>query len=123
MKADIEQFQREGAVVLRGVFRDWIEPLREGFEQNLAAPSAFAIENVGSGEGGRFFEDYCNWQRIPAFKDFVLNSPAAAIAGALMQSRQVQVFHEHILVKEPGTSKPTPWHQDLPYYCVDGLQT
>ena len=106
MKADIEQFQRDGAVVLRGVFRDWIEPLREGFEQNLAAPSAFAIENVGSGEGGRFFEDYCNWQRIPAFKDFVLNSPAAAIAGALMQSRQVQVFHEHILVKEPGTSKP-----------------
>ncbi|UMZ14935.1 phytanoyl-CoA dioxygenase family protein [Pseudomonas sp. MPFS] len=123
MNPQIEEFQRNGAIVLRGVFGDWIERLREGFEQNLAEPSAFAIENVGSGEGGRFFEDYCNWQRIPAFQDFVLNSPAAAIAGQLMESQQVQVFHDHILVKEPGTSKPTPWHQDLPYYCVDGLQT
>lgn len=123
MNPQVEEFQRNGAIVLRGVFSDWIERLREGFEQNLAHPSAFAIENVGSGEGGRFFEDYCNWQRIPEFQDFVLNSPAAGIAGDLMKSRQVQVFHDHILVKEPGTSKPTPWHQDLPYYCVDGLQT
>ena len=123
MMSDVEVFQRDGAVVLRGVFTDWIERLREGFEQNLANPSQFAIENVGSGEGGRFFEDYCNWQRIPAFSDFVLNSPAAGIAGQIMQSQQVQVFHDHILVKEPGTSKPTPWHQDLPYYCVNGLQT
>jgi len=26
-------------------------------------------------------------------------------------------------VKEPGTSKATPWHQDMPYYCVSGDQT
>lgn len=121
--SNIEAFQRDGAIVLRGVFRDWIERLREGFEQNLANPSQFAIENVGIGEGGRFFEDYCNWQRIPTFTDFVRNSPAAEIAGNIMRSSQVQVFHDHILVKEPGTSKPTPWHQDLPYYCVDGQQT
>ena len=25
--------------------------------------------------------------------------------------------------KEPGTQRATPWHQDLPYYCVDGAQT
>jgi ectoine hydroxylase-related dioxygenase (phytanoyl-CoA dioxygenase family) len=35
----------------------------------------------------------------------------------------VQVFHDHVLVKEPGTSKPTPWHQDSPYYFVEGSQT
>jgi ectoine hydroxylase-related dioxygenase (phytanoyl-CoA dioxygenase family) len=28
-----------------------------------------------------------------------------------------------VLVKEPGTSKPTPWHQDGPYYFVEGEQT
>ena len=28
-----------------------------------------------------------------------------------------------MLVKEPGTQKPTPWHQDIPYYFVDGSQT
>jgi ectoine hydroxylase-related dioxygenase (phytanoyl-CoA dioxygenase family) len=122
-ESEIQKFQSDGAVVLRGVFSDWIERLREGFEQNLANPSPFAIENVEDPSRGRFFEDYCNWQRIPAFTDFVLHSPAAAIAGDMMRSRQVQIFHDHILVKEPGTNKPTPWHQDLPYYCVDGLQT
>ena len=29
-------------------------------------------------------------------------------------------FHEHVLVKEPGTREISPWHQDQPYYCVDG---
>ncbi|MFJ1254774.1 phytanoyl-CoA dioxygenase family protein [Cupriavidus sp. CuC1] len=121
--ADIETFQRDGALVLRGAFADWVTPLREGFEQNLAQPGPFAIENVGNGERGRFFEDYCNWERIQPFADFIRRSSAAAVAGHIMQAEAVQVFHEHILVKEPDTAKPTPWHQDLPYYCVDGLQT
>jgi ectoine hydroxylase-related dioxygenase (phytanoyl-CoA dioxygenase family) len=37
-----------------------------------------------------------------------------------MQSKKVNLFHEHVLIKEPGTSKKTPWHQDQPYYCVNG---
>jgi ectoine hydroxylase-related dioxygenase (phytanoyl-CoA dioxygenase family) len=116
-------YRQDGAIVIRGAFKDWVETLRAGFERNLKAPGPFAIENTGTGEAGRFFEDYCNWQRIPEFKDFILNSPAAAIAGAVMAARQVQIFHEHILVKEAGTAKPTPWHQDMPYYCVDGDAT
>jgi ectoine hydroxylase-related dioxygenase (phytanoyl-CoA dioxygenase family) len=116
-------YARDGVVVVRGVFRDWVETLRAGFERNLAAPGPFAIENVGTGESGRFFEDYCNWPRIPEFKDFIVNSPAAEIAGRIMGADRVQIFHEHILVKEPGTAKPTPWHQDMPYYCVTGRQT
>jgi ectoine hydroxylase-related dioxygenase (phytanoyl-CoA dioxygenase family) len=39
-----------------------------------------------------------------------------------MGTQRVQMFHDHILVKEPGTSKATPWHQDGPYYFVDGQQ-
>lgn len=120
---EIAAFRRDGVIVLRGVFRDWIAPLRDGFEQVLAAPGPFAIENVGNNERGRFFEDYCNWQRIEPFSRFIHQSPAAALAGQLMGARQVQIFHEHILVKEPGTAKATPWHQDIPYYCVDGAQT
>ncbi len=36
---------------------------------------------------------------------------------------EVQVFHDHVLVKEPGTTKPTPWHQNGPYCFVDGPHT
>ena len=53
----------------------------------------------------------------------ILRSPAAELAAVLMRSGTAQFFHDHVLVKEPGTSKPTPWHQDMPYYFVDGRQT
>ena len=36
-----------------------------------------------------------------------------------MQSNKVNLFHEHVLIKEKG-SKRTPWHQDQGYYCVQG---
>jgi ectoine hydroxylase-related dioxygenase (phytanoyl-CoA dioxygenase family) len=120
----VEDYRRDGAVVLRRAFVDWVEPLRRGVERNMAAPGPYGTENVRPGDGGgRFFDDYCNWQRIPEFTDFMRNSPAAAMAARLMGSREVQVFHDHVLVKEPGTPKPTPWHQDMPYYCVEGMQT
>src|SRR5258706_1830469 len=123
-RRQIEDYRRDGAVVLRGVFADWVEALRRGIERNMATPGPHGSENVLAGDGGgRFFDDYCNWQRIPEFADFMRNSSAAAMAGQLMESRQIQIFHDHVLVKEPGTPKPTPWHQDMPYYCVAGMQT
>ena len=53
----------------------------------------------------------------------IRESAAAAIAGRLMGASTVRLFHDHMLVKEPGTRQPTPWHQDQPYYNVDGSQT
>ena len=40
-----------------------------------------------------------------------------------MNSRTARFFHEHVLVKEPRTEARTPWHHDLPYYCIDGTHT
>ena len=120
--ADIDTFQRDGVVVIRGLFADYVETIRAGIDRNLAEPGPYAAENLKAGEGGRFFDDYCNWQRIPEFVDVINNSPAAAVAADLMRSKTVQMFHDHVLVKEPGTNKPTPWHQDGPYYFVDGVQ-
>jgi len=122
-QADIEAYQRDGVVLIRGLFRDYVEQLREGVERNLREPGPYAAENLKPGEGGRFFDDYCNWKRIPEFVETIHESPAAEVAADLMQSERVQVFHDHVLIKEPGTSKPTPWHQDGPYYFVEGRQT
>lgn len=119
---DIDTYQRDGVVMIKGLFADHVETLRRGVERNMADPGEYAAENLKPGEAGRFFDDYCNWQRIPEFEEVVRNSPAAAVAADLMGSTRVQVFHDHVLVKEPGTSKPTPWHQDGPYYFVDGRQ-
>ena len=119
----IDTFQRDGVVLIKGLFADYVEKIRAGIETNMSEPGEYAAENLKEGEGGRFFDDYCNWKRIPEFVDVVENSPAAEVAADIMQSKTVQVFHDHVLVKEPGTSKPTPWHQDGPYYFVEGQQT
>lgn len=118
----VATYRRDGAICLRGAFRDWLETLGQGVERNVREPSPIATEHALDGGGGRFFEDYCSWDRIPEYRDFVLNSPAAALAGRLMGAESVQIFHEHVLIKEPGTAKVTPWHHDMPYYCVDGEQ-
>ena len=119
----IEAFRRDGACVLRGVFRDWVEPLRQGIARNLAEPSADVKIYQGANGAGRFFGDYCNWDRIPEYRDFIFNSDAAAIGCQLMGSKTVRLFHEHVLVMEAGADVATPWHQDQPYYCVDGADT
>jgi ectoine hydroxylase-related dioxygenase (phytanoyl-CoA dioxygenase family) len=116
-------FRRDGVVLIRGLFRDQVDLLRDGVARNMAEPGPYAAENLKPGETGRFFDDYCNWTRIPEFAAAIRGSAAAEVAADLMGSDRVQLFHDHVLVKEPGTSKPTPWHQDGPYYFVEGAQT
>jgi len=118
----IDGFQKDGVVLIRGLFKDHVEEIRKGIERNMAELGHYAAENLKEGAAGRLFDDYCNWTRIPEFEAVIRNSPAAEVAADLMKSQRVQVFHDHVLVKEPGTSKPTPWHQDGPYYFVDGIQ-
>ncbi len=121
-KKDIDTFQKDGVVLIKGLFANYVKVIREGIKKNLSNPGPYAAENLNHGESGRFFDDYCNWQKMPEFKETILSSPVGFIASQLMKSNKVQLFHEHVLVKEPGTSKPTPWHQDSPYYFIEVTQ-
>ena len=120
----IDSYQQDGVVLLKGVFRPWIESLAAGVAELMANPSEYGHARTVVPKDGSapFFQDYCNWSRIPDFERFVLHSPAAEIAAALMQSKTATFFHEHTLVKPPGGSTVTPWHHDQPYYCVEGQQ-
>lgn len=119
----IDTYQRDGVVLIEGLFADHVDTLRDGIARNMDNPGDYAAENLKAGESGRFFDDYCNWTRIPEFEQVIKTSAAAEVAADLMRSDTAQLFHDHILIKEPGTNKPTPWHQDGPYYFVEGQQT
>ena len=119
----IADYHAQGVTVIRGAFTDWIDKLRAGVKFNLDNPGPSGRSYTGDDGGGRFLSDYCNWQRIPEYRDFIFNSPAAAIGAQLMGSRTVRLFHEHVLVKEAKAGVVTPWHQDAPYYCVTGPKT
>ncbi len=116
----IEAYQRDGAVVVRGAFGPaHVDLAREAVDANLADLSPRA-KRASAADDGAFVEDFCNWQRIPAIERFIRESPAAAIAAQLMGSTTVRLYHDHMLTKEPGTRQRTPWHQDQPYYNVEG---
>lgn len=118
-KAD---YARDGVCVLRGVFAPaWIETVAEGVRQALDAPGPHG-ERYGPAGAERFFGDLDMWTRLDPFRDFVMNSPAAEIAGRTMGSSTATFLYDQMLVKEPGSQQRTPWHQDQPYWAVSGFQ-
>ena len=122
-KKDINTYQKKGVVLLKNIIDPfWIRKLKIGIKNNFANPSKYkcVYEKVNNIE--LFYDDYCNWQKIPEYKEFIFNSEIASIASKLMISKKVNLFHEHALIKEPGAQKRTPWHQDQSYYCVEGRQ-
>lgn len=116
---ELVAYQRDGVVCLRGRFdAGWVEMLRRGVDRNAREPGPNAIQH-GHEREGAFWEDAASWPRIPEYRRFVEASPCARIAAALMDSPMAQLFHEHVLVKEPGCTLPTVWHRDADYFCVE----
>jgi ectoine hydroxylase-related dioxygenase (phytanoyl-CoA dioxygenase family) len=119
----VHDYLENGAVCIRGLLsRDQVELLRAGIDDNLAALSPRALVASAADDPGRFVEDFCNWRENARYGRVIFESALAATAARLMQSRIARLYHDHMLTKEPGTRQPTPWHQDQPYYNVDGRQ-
>jgi ectoine hydroxylase-related dioxygenase (phytanoyl-CoA dioxygenase family) len=118
----VDEFGRQGAVVVRGLLdADEMALVERGIERVLRAPGPLFKVASRPDDPGRFVEDFCRWRDVPEFEAIAVRSRAADVAAALMGGRTVRLYHDHVLVKEPGTVATTPWHQDQPYYNVEGL--
>ena len=121
---EIETYQRDGIVCLRQMFdSQCVTSMRDAAEQSMAKPGELHAELADEqGDKGRFFHDTFVWQRNDECRSFVFDSPAAALAGQIMQSSKINIFFDQWLIKEPGTSTKTPWHHDMTYWPIDGFQ-
>jgi ectoine hydroxylase-related dioxygenase (phytanoyl-CoA dioxygenase family) len=118
---EIAAFQEDGVVCLRGLFDDeWVDALREATATVMHTPTSLAIDHGAS--TGKFFSAIYVWRENDAFRKWACESPVAPVCAELMGSHTARVYHDHLLVKEPGTDAPTPWHQDQPYFRVNGEQ-
>lgn len=69
---------------------------------------------------GRIFLQMVNlWRVDPGIKQYTLNPRIAEIARRLLGCDKIRLWHDHALVKMPGDSRATPWHQDLPYWPMN----
>ena len=120
----IERYATTGVVMLPGVIsKEWIEILIRGIDHNIAHPSDRGRFWNRDDQGRTTFYDSQAWTEITEYKDFVLNSPIAEIAGRVMDTSAVNFFFDAVFVRTPGAKFRTPFHQDEPYWSVEGFDT
>ena len=121
--ADVEAFQRDGVICLRGLFDvEWIARAREAMDRIIANPTDEGMLINPEGSPGRFERDLFMWMADDGFRALALESPVGEIAAACMRSIKVNLLADMMLTKEPQTPAISPWHHDLPYNWVDGTQ-
>jgi ectoine hydroxylase-related dioxygenase (phytanoyl-CoA dioxygenase family) len=114
-------FSRDGVACVRSVLDPAeVAVAAAAIDAVLASPGPLAQVASGPDDPGAFTEDFCRWQEVPGIGQLARHSRVPAVAAALMGTPRVRFYHDHVLVKEGGTSQRTPWHQDQPYYNVDG---
>ena len=120
---DIDNFERDGAVRLRGMFaKEWLDYLAGAVAEAMAGSGPYTKTQSNPDDPGFYFSDYWPSKRVERLNYFALNSPAGEIAAHLLRSGRSNFFFDAVWVKEPRTVQPSAWHQDQPYYCVNGRQ-
>ncbi len=50
----VKAYQTDGAVLIKGLFHEWVDIVRAGIERNMENPGPYASENLNDKEAGRF---------------------------------------------------------------------
>ena len=104
-------YERDGVVCLRGAFdEEWVTLGRRAVAAALRtrARSREHARHRKGDESGVFFFDTFLWKRLSSFRCFTFESPASALARAVMRSSSLLLYFDMAIVKEPGTSARTP---------------
>jgi ectoine hydroxylase-related dioxygenase (phytanoyl-CoA dioxygenase family) len=121
---EVATYHRDGVVLLPGMFDgDWIDLLNQGLVANCGDPTNRSRVWDRDAVGRTMFYDSQAWQRIAEYRQFIFGSPAASIAGQLTGSARINFYFDAVFVRSPGSQFATPWHQDEPYWSVEGYDT
>jgi hypothetical protein len=121
--AEREKYERDGAAILKGIIPPvWVEYMRAAVDR-LLERSDPSSQNYADDGQPRFFAQAFPWLLDDAFRAWALYGPLKDIARQVMTDvKSLNFFYDQIFVKEPGATKPTPWHQDFPYLPIVGEQ-
>ena len=118
---EIEAYHRDGVLLLKNMFdADWVKLLNKGLDLNCKSPTERSRIWDKDDAGHTMFYDTLAWRKIEEYKKFIFDSPAAQICGQLMKAKAVHYFFDAVFVRSPGTKFETPWHQDEPYWSIEG---
>ncbi len=131
-----ETFAADGVVCLRGALDPTLlAAMAEPLERALGSAGIADLTAMGDAladggatvlrstpGGGRFASGVDHWRDDADFADFACRSPLPGLVASVLASARLWLYEDSVLVKEPGASEHTAWHQDLGYFHVDGDQ-
>ncbi len=100
---EIEAYERDGVVCLRNVIS------QERCQHLLAVTRLYLERGQGRIQEAKAREG------VPRLIGAVFMSEIE-----LMRVDRVRFFYDQMFLKEPGTTEPTPWHNDLPFWPMQG---
>lgn len=123
IRTDIETYETDGAVCLRSVLDPhWLATVAVGIDEIIAQPTPLHTIQTLEGDQGFFLSDICMAQHSRELQDFVLNGPTGVLAAHIMSSKRINFWADTLWVKQADTPKRTRWHQDQPFFWVNGRQ-
>ena len=121
----IDQFHRNGLLVLPGVFSDHeLTALQEAADE--VTQEALSGEGRGhgyrdvDGHGEYYRTDGVLWERHAAFRIATVNPSLLGAFGQCL-GHPFMPINDSLVVKLPHSGVAIPWHQDPPYQGPDGL--
>ena len=98
----IDAFNRDGVVLLKGVFADYVDDARAAIEENKANPSW--RERTYRPDDGKspFFQDYVVWDQFDGYRRLVRDSAMGEIAAKLMGSKTARVTTASLTYRVQG---------------------
>lgn len=117
----IDEYARDGVTCLRGMFdQDWIKRMGEAAQE--AAENSDRYEWTGPSNTEDFVSIIYLWREKGAFKDYILNSPAAEMIGRVLESNEIRAFQDHLFIKPIGSPHVMAWHHDMTTWPMSGHQ-
>ncbi|MBI1181020.1 MAG: hypothetical protein GC201_10710 [Alphaproteobacteria bacterium] len=116
-----EQYKRDGVVFLRQALHpQWLLLIELGLQRVLANAGQMK-HKFFQGEEGEFTETIRNFEVTPEIQRLLYDSPIADMMSVLLGSERIWLYSDEFFVKE-GAGRRTPWHQDMPYWPLEGEQ-
>jgi ectoine hydroxylase-related dioxygenase (phytanoyl-CoA dioxygenase family) len=118
-QSHVAAYARDGAVCVRGMFSaDWVTRMRAIAERIIIDPAKHGLVGPSQGET---MASVCYMSRNDAeLRNLILESPAGEIAGRIIGSHEIRLYHDHLFAKFPRSPKLMQWHIDATAWPVTG---
>ena len=118
----VDQFNRDGVIMLpQALHPEWLLAIELGLGR-IMGDGGQTKHKFFEGLPGEFTETIRNFDVSPELQRLIYDSPVADVIGAFIGSDNIWYYSDEFFVKQGSACERTPWHQDTPYFPLEGKQ-